>query len=345
MSARPASRIACLAATFVLVLVLGPAAALARPTANTGRAASPCRAIAYQGPVGAADGGYDTTSLGPGAPAAYELGAPTSAPERDAPVRRLMLLVHGGGWYTVGPEAVRTMRAAADQWRAAGWSTAAIGYRACGDSARDVVRFYDVLRARVGPDVPICAQGGSAGAHLALVLASVRPLACAIATGAPTDLTALRRQGAREAALGAGPAQIRRGSAWIGGLARAAFGPRRLARYSPARKAAQIVARVLLASVADDTLVPWSQATRLAGALRRSHPDAYVDVARLEKGSIPWVHGAISETASDDLEARIGTLVAPFGRAPSSASSAPATAPAEPFRLFGLLPIPWLRGG
>lgn len=204
-----------------------------------------------------------------------------------------------------------------------------------------MVRSYDLLRDRFGPAVPICLEGGSAGGQLALVLATLRPdVACVIAAGAPTDLLALRRQGAAEVDGGAASAGLRRGSAWIGGLARSAFGSGRLRRYSPARRAGTIRARVLLAAAASDTLVPWSQATRLAGAMRRSRPDAYVDIARLAEGSVAWVHASVSQDASDDLAGRVDRLVAPFGRAPVK-FEAPVV-PSKPSKLFGL---PWFGRG
>ena len=286
-----------------------------RPKPNTGLTGSRCVTAPLAGPGAPA---LDTAALGV-LPAPYEVGPPGGLLGRLEGVRRVMLFVHGGGWYTVGDGAMHTMRGQADAWRAAGWATVNADYRSCRRSAGGVVALYDRVRARFGPGVPVCVMGESAGGHLALLLAARRPdVACVIALGAPTDLWTIRRQGAAAAASGA-PAALADGSRFVRGLARAAFGRAGLAQESPATHAASITGRLLLASASDDVLVPLEQAQQLADAVRAARPDAYAEVVRLEPGEQRFVHGTARAASMDDYERRVAAVVAPFGRAPSSA--------------------------
>src|SRR4051794_12887640 len=75
-----------------------------------------------RGATTAAPTGVSTTSLGSGAPAYYEVGEPTGDYAGQTP-KGVMLVIHGGGWFTVGGHAVETMRPEADRWRARGWRT------------------------------------------------------------------------------------------------------------------------------------------------------------------------------------------------------------------------------
>jgi acetyl esterase/lipase len=270
---------------------------------NTGAADSPCRAAVLPGD---ADPALDMTSLGSSARAAYEIGRPVGS------VRRVMLLVHGGGWYKVGQGALNPYHDNARAWRNAGWETVNVDYGACGHSLPDVVKTYDLVRAQVGDAVPICVQGDSAGGQLALMLAVRRSaVACVIAYGAPTDLWT--------------------GSAYALGMARAAFGRERLTKYSPASGAARISARVLLATATDDSVIPQSQNRELADRMIAAQPGASVDVATIDPGPLSFVHGSASPFALADLQARVQRLVAPFG-------SAPRALPILPF-------VPWRMRG
>jgi dienelactone hydrolase len=215
-----------------------------------------------------------------------------------------------------------------------------IDYRACGASPGDVLSFYDLVRRQVGPDVPICLEGESAGAHLALMVAADRAdVACVIATGVPTNLRTIATEGKAEAASGTGPAKLRKGSAYVQGLARAAFGRQALGDLSPVTWAGHIHARVLIGTAATDPMVPAAQAQDLASAILGARPDAYVDVDRLEAGSVNWVHGPVSQAAVDDFANRMTNLVKPFG---VPATGSPSTLFPNPFallmgRLGGLL--------
>jgi acetyl esterase/lipase len=310
--------------------------AMAGPKAmkpNTGKAGSPCRATPLKeaDPGPAAD--LDSTSLGRAAPALYEIGRPTSDPERHEPARRVMIIVHGGGWAFVGRTAMRSERKVATQWRAAGWETVSVTYRACKRSAADVTRFYDLIRARVGPNVPICLRGQSAGGHLALMVAAKRPdVACVISLASPTDFRSIRAQGRIEAANG-GPAELPAAATRVRNLAVSAFGRRKLRVRSPAALASRIGARLLLATAVDDVVIPQGQASSLANAVKAARPEAYVDVVRVERGAGAFVHGSASAAASRDFDSRAANLVAPFGRAPLDAG--PPLKPRRPSNPLG----------
>jgi len=318
---RPGLVIAAVLAS-VAVLAMTQAAAVARvgrPIARKASSAVGCHAAAYNGTVPAAGPGLDTTSLGPTAPEAYEIGSPLSFPELFEPVKRVMILIHGGAWEVVGKRVMETERTVALGWRAAGWETVSITYQACGQSIPDVLRFYDLIRRNVGAHVPICIEGQSAGAHLALMIASLRAgVACVIAEGAPTDLRTMAAQGAHEAATHVSIARLRTGSALVAAIARAAFGTTRLAYASPVTHAASIHARLLLGRADDDWVIPREQAPELAAAVLRAHPNAYVDVDNLASGTVEWTHAPVSAAAASGFATRIARLVAPYGRAPTS---------------------------
>jgi acetyl esterase/lipase len=304
-----------LGAATVMLAMLAPAAAAAHAP-NTGRAGSPCAAqrVAAKTP---ADPQLDTTSLGSSAPARYEIGAPTSSPESGQPVQRVMMFLHSGGWYMVGQGALDGVQPTADVWRAAGWETVNADYLSCGRSVASALKTYDLVREHVGPSVPICLSGDSAGGQLALLIASRRrDVSCVVADAAPTDPQRIAAQGAHAVAAGLAPALLRSGAATVAGIARAAFGRSRLATVSPFARAARIHTRVLLGIAADDPLIPAAQPAAMARALTRADPHAYVDTEVLPPGSIVFGHGTASPAAMASYYHHLDALVAPFGRAP-----------------------------
>lgn len=303
------SRLRAALAAVVLSLA-GGAAPSATHEANTGAPGSPCRAVVAQGQ---SPGRLDTTALGPRAPAPYELGLPPSG--RTA---RVMVLLHGGGWYGVGRGMLDDERRAAADWRAAGWTTLNADYRACGAAVDSVVATYDLLRAHVGARVPVCVQGESAGGHLALLLAARRPdVACVLAYGAPADLVDVAAQGMAAAFGGTGVPELAAGGAYVRGLAEAAFGSRALTTADPVRVAGDVRARVLLATAQDDPLVPLAQARSFAAAAPTAAGGAAaVDVLALAPGVERFVHGTASPAALGELRDRVARLVAPFGPPP-----------------------------
>lgn len=299
--------VVALASTIALVAGTGGAHAA---TVNSGQPGSACApnngGLTFVPPRN----GEKTTGLGPDAPAYYEVGAPTGAFAGKAP-KGEMIIIHGGSWHLVGKATVAFERRNADAWRARGWETINIDYRACAQSIADVRWFKRRIRT-LHPNAPICAFGVSAGAHLALMLAATEDdLACAIAFGGPTDLLAIGTQTAYNPRSGtftnAGPARVEN-------LAIAAFGakPNPLSNVNPMNFASQMTARLLLVTGERDPLVPAAQNTALRTAVQRAHSNAYVDVALLPPGGVKFVHTGTTQAALDDLSRRQDALVAPL---------------------------------
>lgn len=225
----------------------------------------------------------------PGAPAFVEVFGPTNP-------KKVMITIHGGGWFTVGPEAAHAERPEAFLWADRGWTAVNISYRPYSKSLTDVLWFYDRVRKLVGKKVPVCLSGGSAGGHLALMVAVRRSdVACVIAQGAPTDLTTLGRQ---KASGGPGMARQSSGPALTTKWARDAFGSKQLAELSPAKHGKKIKARVLYAVATWDPFIPWDQAVQLRRTVKR------IETMRLAGGfEVDWVHAPISAQASKQYRA------------------------------------------
>jgi acetyl esterase/lipase len=247
----------------------------------------------------------------PGAPAYYEVGPPTGRYAGRAP-RGVMLVIHGGGWWIGGVDAVETMRADAERWRARGWQTVNLSYRACSRSVDDALWFYDRARTWFGASAKICAIGTSSGGHLALLIGANRPdLYCAVSQAGPTDLSRIQDEPVYNAATGLYDSTY--GSRLVHNLGAAAFGEENLAGYDPVALASPSLknTRVLQAFSADDYLVPFQQAAELGEAMSAANPAAYVDNVQLAKGTIPFGHGLVTQAALDDFYAREERLVAP----------------------------------
>jgi dienelactone hydrolase len=262
-----------------------------------------------------ADSRGATTALPPGvsktgltgAPAYYEIGEPTGAYEGQAP-KGVMLVIHGGGWFTVGGYNVERMRPEADRWRARGWRTLNITYHSCSQSFADVQWFYDAARAAWGTSMPYCATGRSAGAHLSLLLAASKPsVSCVVAEAGPTDMVSLKSQSVDLA----DPVQASDGARYTYNMMSAAFGgDDRAIWWSPAQW--KINARVLWGVGAGDTLIPPAQGDLLRDKMLANDPNAYIDVEHLAAGTNYWVHTSVSQEALDSFYAAEEKLVAPL---------------------------------
>lgn len=200
------------------------------------------------------------------------------------PGKAVLMIIHGGGWQGNNPAQFQVSLATAKGYQNLGYTTVAVEYRAGAQSVEDVDDIYTQVRKRVGPDVPVCATGGSAGGHLALMLAVRHPdLDCVIALGAPTDLTALKRQ---------------RGGKQGDALSVSAFGRAHLVEFSPARHAKGIRAKLLLIYAADDPVVPAEQG-RL---MKRAFPSATLEV--LPPGPVAFVHSGVTTEAKQRVTAQ-----------------------------------------
>jgi acetyl esterase/lipase len=300
----------------------------ASPKPNSGLPGSRCIPAILTPAPNTDPAGVDTNALGP-APVEYEVGQPTGkfAGKKG---KRVMILIHGGGWYITGHNALAAERPFANAWRSRGWTTVNIDYRACQGSVGDVVHMYDLVRGNVGPNVPICLQGESAGGHLALMVAAARSdVACVSVAGTPTDLAYIAKQGANEAASGNGAPGIAKGAAKTRNFAIAAFGKANLATSSPTTYAKDIRARVLIATAAGDDLIPYGQAEELAAAIAEGNPNPYVDIVRMAPGDVASIHAGVSQAAADDYANRLTQLVDPIVRATTSLLD----------QIFGLSPI------
>jgi dienelactone hydrolase len=284
---------------------IGPAAASGAP-ANSGLPGSRCAAaVDRDGRYTAPGPGVATTGLGEDAPGYYEIGAPTGQ-YKGLPPKAIMIVIHPGGWFLVGKEVLAHWgRPMADRWRGAGWQTVNVDYGACGQSIVDVLWFMQRLRY-LHPHTVICATGSSAGGHLAILLATMRPdLACAISHAGPTDLHSLDHQLAADAGgwSDAGPKLL-------SNYAKAAFGgdPAR----SPRQHAGDITARVLLATGQTDPLVPRAQDAAFAKTFRSTHPAGHVEVLSLPPGDQFFVHTYVTRASLQELRMREDALVAPL---------------------------------
>jgi hypothetical protein len=297
---------------------------------NTGQPDSTCTAIPIPSNGSALPVGVTTDHPAfPGSPAYYEVGLPRGNYEGQPP-RGVMLVIHGGAWSATAVGAVESMRADANRWRGRGWETVNLTYRPCGQSAVDVLWFYDQARLWFPPGTRICALGTSAGAQLALLIGAYRAdLYCAISQAGPTDLRIIQGEGAWDAASGTYTQTL--GGRSVHNAAAAAFGEENLLRYSPAALVSPTLTntRVMQAFSADDAFVPYQQAADLADAMHTANPNAYVENIQLAAGTIPFGHGFVTRAALDNFYARERLLASPVVAPAGVPSTPPVSAPAD----------------
>jgi pimeloyl-ACP methyl ester carboxylesterase len=186
---------------------------------------------------------------------------------------RWVIVIHAGGWKLVGRGMTGLEQPEVDRLHGWGFGTVNIDYRRGAAGLTDVLRFERRLRRKVGPHTPICLDGASAGAHLALMAALRRPdIACVVARAAPTLLAKLHGSLLRDA---------HRSFDRHGGLA----------RWSPARY--RLTIPLLIAHGMDDPYVPYDQAQ----VMRRNATRARL--FPLRPGTEPWVHTSV---AGQDLK-------------------------------------------
>ena len=215
-------------------------------------------------------------------------GAPSGTFAGEKP-RAALILIHGGGWSGIDREQFRATLAQGPLYESLGFGTLTVDYRSGAAGMTDLERFYDETRKRVGPDVPICAIGSSAGGHMALMLAVREPdLACAVDLAGPTDLAALADQPGGEETLE---------------IATNEFGEENLERFSPVLHASDIRARLFVAGAANDPLLPTAQIEEIAKAV----PGAETVV--LPAGDLMWVHSPVDPTAKQAMDQALGQFL------------------------------------
>jgi dipeptidyl aminopeptidase/acylaminoacyl peptidase len=228
---------------------------------------------------GGSDGGGTTPPLPDkvaGAPVTW--GEPSGGNPKA-----VVMLIHGGGWQPSRFE-YEGQKEAGKSLNGQGYATVAIAYDTGAKGFKQIVATYRVARKHY-PDLPICANGISAGGHLALMLATREPdLACVETLSAPTDLTTLAQQD---------PSGDEGYQAAV-----EAFGRDQLAKFSPARYADRIKARVLMVIAASDPAAPVAQGEELADAL----PGAQLMVVPPGPVPVPWAHfGGVQPDAQDQV--------------------------------------------
>jgi acetyl esterase/lipase len=240
----------------------------------------------------------------------YELAMPASRT-----VAGVAMTVHGGGWVWVGPGTLRGCDMHVERWLSRGWATVNVDYRAGGHSITDVLAFHDAIRGWAGTRMPFGIVGVSAGGHLGLMTAAQRRgVNWVVGVGAPTDLVLLG--GTTDAD------NVRR-------LARESFGASRAAlrAASPVTHAPSIDAHVLLATSADDAVVPPAQVHAFVAA-RPERTSGMV----LEGGPREFIHAGVSDAAFarfvraeeqmlDDVGRASGGAMEDFGASQRRASS------------------------
>ena len=223
-------------------------------------------------------------------------GPPPSLPALPEPIygnptngqspKALLIMIHGGAWQGISPSAVQNMLGIAAVFQVYGFETMTVDYRGGAQGISDAGDFYRQARRRVGPAMPICAVGVSAGGHIALMVAVRHPdLNCVIDLAGPTDLPALAKQPGGAAAYQ---------------YAVTAFGTKPLARLSPALHVGSIKAKLLLIFAANDPLVPVAQGREmhdLDSALR------YIELPPATgAGAAPFVHTGVGRpTAATEV--------------------------------------------
>jgi alpha-beta hydrolase superfamily lysophospholipase len=192
-------------------------------------------------------------------------GAPSGSP------KGVVILLHGGGWQPSLAAYQGEMPTAATLQRL-GYATVVIGYDEGATGFREIKQVYSKVRQRY-PDLPVCVHGFSAGGNLGLMLAAREPgIDCVLALAAPTDLPALKDQGAGETY----------------DLAVNAFGEDQLANWSPVHDADRINAKVLLINAQSDPVVPVEQAREFV----KARPDTELVVIPSGSAPLDWLHGA-----------------------------------------------------
>jgi acetyl esterase/lipase len=210
-----------------------------------------------------------------------------------------ILVIHGGGWKG-GADLMQADLAVASVFNSWGYGTWTIDYRTYvtpGDALSwyDTIAGYDQLASYVqstyGSNAPpICAWGESAGGHLALTLAAIRPLNCVVSQAGPTDLVKFAGETA-DGVSGQGVFNSVVVPAW-------SSNPATLAQWSPVTYCPNT--RVLMAASTGDQIVPQAQMTDYTTACASTHPQSVLLDGDSSHGTlVGFTHAGITQAASN----------------------------------------------
>jgi acetyl esterase/lipase len=193
------------------------------------------------------------------------------------------------------------------QLAARGWRVVSIEYAAGEAGLGDVEA---AVRSELAdrPGIPLCLYGESSGGHLSLLAAADIPqVSCVIAVGAPTDLTTWQPQATSSGLL---PNVL----GTIASVTASVFGTLTdtLRAWSPAYRARDTAADVLLAHESDDWIVPYAQEISFSERQPTARVLSIQGVAAQTPGAIERVHGWWSADARDEL---IGAVASTLDRA------------------------------
>jgi len=248
-----------------------------------------------------------TLAVTPGALAAAPAGAIVDGP--DDP-QGTVILVHASGWQgryddPYYHDAKREIfEFIGHQIAARGWRVVSIEYAAGEAGLADVEAAVRSERAD-RPDKPLCLYGESSGGHLSLMAAADLPqVNCVIAVGAPTDLTTWEPQATREGLL---PNVLDT----IASIKTKVFGTvtDTLRAWSPAYRARDTAADVLLAHESDDWIVPAGQVTSFTDRLPTARSLSIEGVPPGSADAIQRVHGWWSPAAREQLVGAVASTM------------------------------------
>jgi acetyl esterase/lipase len=209
-------------------------------------------------------------------------------PPGGKPAGAYVLVIHGGGWEGGSTAYVSSEAAVAAYFNYYGYAAYNIDYRTGPQSLTDVVAAYDWLRARTR--LPICAWGESAGGHLALMLAALRPaLTCVISQAGPTDFLSFRSEAADGSS--AGPRQV-----YARDIQR--FFASKLAYWSPVTHCPGIHARLLLSASTGDQTIPQQQLYDFKRACPQARV-ALLDGSAADGPLVYYTHAGITRAAQN----------------------------------------------
>lgn len=248
--------------------------------------------------------GQGALQIRTGPPAGPSGGKPQAVwgkPTVPGKTKGLVLLIPGGGWTGVNPLGLQTEVATSVIFRRAGYETLSVDYRAGAQGVDDVNQFYEQARKRVGPKLPICAFGASAGGQIALMLAVRHPdLRCVVDLAGPTDLPAFSTQPGGKTGYQ---------------IAVKAFGTGGLATQSPINYVRSIKAKVLMVYAQNDPIVPVEQGKELAKKLSGSK------LIVLPPGTAAFVHTGTGAPVSQSGVSATAKIAASQAEAQFLASS------------------------